>query len=43
MEIKEAVERAVTVVHPGEPGLHGIYGTIFTGTARRPKAATCAT
>ena len=31
MEIKDAVERAVTVAHPGEPGLHGIYGTIFTG------------
>jgi trans-L-3-hydroxyproline dehydratase len=31
MEIKHAVERAVTVVHPDEPGLHGIYGTIFTG------------
>ena len=31
MEIKRAVEAAVTVVHPDEPGLHGIYGTIFTG------------
>jgi proline racemase len=31
MAIKDAVERAVTVVHPREPGLHGIYGTIFTG------------
>jgi proline racemase len=31
MEIKHAVERAVVVQHPQEPGLHGIYGTIFTG------------
>jgi proline racemase len=31
MQIKHAVERAVRVEHPDEPGLHGIYGTIFTG------------
>lgn len=31
MEIKNAIERAVTVEHPMEAGLHGIYGTIFTG------------
>ncbi len=31
MEIKHAVEKAIRVEHPGEPGLHGIYGTIFTG------------
>jgi len=31
MAIKHAVEAQVTVVHPTEPGLHGIYGTIFTG------------
>jgi proline racemase len=31
MEIKHAVEKAVTVAHPGEPQLQGIYGTIFTG------------
>lgn len=31
MEIKHAVEKAVTVAHPAEPQLHGIYGTIFTG------------
>ena len=31
MAIKHAVEAAVRVVHPLEPGLHGIYGTIFTG------------
>jgi proline racemase len=33
MEIKAAVEAAVRVVHPEEPRLHGIYGTIFTGPA----------
>jgi proline racemase len=31
MEIKHAIESAHTVVHPLESGLHGIYGTIFTG------------
>jgi proline racemase len=31
MAIKTAVEAAVRVVHPTEPELHGIYGTIFTG------------
>jgi len=31
MEIKRAVEKAVTVLHPLEPQLQGIYGTIFTG------------
>ena len=31
MEIKHAVEKSVRVEHPNEPGLHGIYGTIFTG------------
>jgi proline racemase len=31
MAIKHAVESAITVVHPLEPGLVGIYGTIFTG------------
>jgi trans-L-3-hydroxyproline dehydratase len=31
MEIKHAVESAVTVQHPLEPQLRGIYGTIFTG------------
>jgi trans-L-3-hydroxyproline dehydratase len=36
MEIKQAVERAVTVEHPLEPQLHGIYGTIFTGQPSDP-------
>ena len=31
MAIKHAIEAAVPVVHPNEPGLRGIYGTIFTG------------
>jgi proline racemase len=31
MEIKRAIEAAHTVAHPLEPGLSGIYGTIFTG------------
>jgi proline racemase len=33
MAIKDAVEAAVRVAHPLEPGLHGIYGTILTGQA----------
>ena len=33
MIIKKAVEEAVTVVHPLESGLRGVYGTIFTGPA----------
>jgi proline racemase len=37
--IKESVERAVTVVHPGEAGLHGIYGVVFTGPPDDPAAA----
>lgn len=31
MEIKHAIEAAHTIEHPLEPGLSGIYGTIFTG------------
>src|SRR5688500_17778888 len=31
VDIRAQVEKAVTVVHPLEPGLHGIYGTIYTG------------
>ena len=38
MAIKHAVESAITVVHPAEPGLHGIYGTIFTGPPTKPGA-----
>ncbi len=31
MEIKHAIDAGITVAHPLEPGLAGIYGTIFTG------------
>ena len=31
MAIKNALEASLQIVHPTEPGLHGIYGTIFTG------------
>jgi trans-L-3-hydroxyproline dehydratase len=31
MEIKHAIESSQAIVHPLEPGLKGIYGTIFTG------------
>jgi trans-L-3-hydroxyproline dehydratase len=31
MDIKRAIEAAHIVAHPLEPGLRGIYGTIFTG------------
>ena len=30
MEIKRAVEKEVEVVHPGEPELRGVYGTIIS-------------
>ena len=40
--IARAIERQVQVVHPLEPGLTGVYGTIFTGPPRFP-ARTCAT
>jgi proline racemase len=36
MAIAREVEKAITVVHPLEPGLTGIYGTIFTAP---PQAA----
>jgi trans-L-3-hydroxyproline dehydratase len=38
MEIKDAIEAALTIAHPLEPGLHGIYGTIFTGPASDERA-----
>jgi trans-L-3-hydroxyproline dehydratase len=31
MEIKHAIESAHQIAHPVETGLHGVYGTIFTG------------
>ena len=33
MEIKRAIEQVHAIAHPLEPGLRGIYGTIFTGPA----------
>jgi proline racemase len=38
MAIKHGVEAQLTVVHPTEPGLRGIYGTIFTGPPTVPGA-----
>ena len=38
MVIAREVERVVSVVHPLEPGLTGIYGTIFTGPPTVPEA-----
>jgi proline racemase len=38
MEIKRAVEAAVTVEHPDDHDLRGIYGTIFTGPPDRDDA-----
>jgi proline racemase len=38
MAIKHAVESATPIVHPVEPGLKGIYGTIFTGPPADPAA-----
>ena len=37
-EISRAVESAIRVVHPVEPSVHGIYGTVFTGVPDRPGA-----
>jgi proline racemase len=38
MDIKHAIEAAQTIAHPIEPGLQGIYGTIFTGPPNDPQA-----
>ena len=38
MEIKQAVEKTVSVEHPLQPQLKGIYGTIFTGPPLDPSA-----
>ncbi|HKP51997.1 MAG TPA: trans-3-hydroxy-L-proline dehydratase [Chloroflexia bacterium] len=37
-EVKHAVEAAIDVVHPLEPDLHGIYGTIISGPPTAPDA-----
>jgi trans-L-3-hydroxyproline dehydratase len=34
MAIAREAEKLVKVVHPGEPGLTGVYGTIFTAPAQ---------
>lgn len=41
MAIARAVERAITVVHPLEPELTGVYGTIFTGPPSTPDGHLC--
>ncbi len=38
MLIAREVERLRKVVHPSDPGLEGIYGTIFTAPAQLPNA-----
>jgi proline racemase len=38
MAIKHELESKLTIVHPEEPLLHGIYGTIFTGQASSSEA-----
>lgn len=38
MQIAREVERLMPVVHPLEPGLTGVYGTIFTGPPSVPGA-----
>jgi trans-L-3-hydroxyproline dehydratase len=37
-DIGRAIETAHSIVHPLETGLHGIYGTIFTGPPNDPRA-----
>lgn len=37
-DIARKVEAAITVRHPHEAGLHGVYGTVFTGIAERQDA-----
>ncbi len=38
MDIARAVERLLPVAHPLNPGLEGIYGTVFTGMAEHGDA-----
>jgi proline racemase len=37
-DIKAALESSVTITHPAEPGLTGLYGVIFTGPPNDPEA-----
>ena len=36
--LARAVETAVPVTHPTEPGISGVYGTVFTGVAEGAEA-----
>jgi proline racemase len=38
MAIKRELDSTLTIVHPEQPLLNGIYGTIFTGPASSPDA-----
>jgi proline racemase len=38
MAIKDALESVIRVEHPLDPGLHGLYGTIFTAPPSREDA-----
>jgi proline racemase len=38
LEIKRALEKTQAIVHPLEPGLSGIYGTIFTAPSANSRA-----
>ncbi|MBW3634303.1 MAG: proline racemase family protein, partial [Chloroflexi bacterium] len=38
MEIKRLVEREMDVIHPEEPELRGVYGTILSGSAQAASA-----
>ena len=37
-EIRTALDRAVTVTHPSDPGMSGIHGVVFTGPPRSSSA-----
>jgi proline racemase len=38
LAIRDAVEAVVRVEHPSDPGVSGLYGTIFTGPPDNPRA-----
>ena len=38
MEIKQAIDETLTIAHPEQPLLRGLYGTIFTGPAESSDA-----
>jgi proline racemase len=37
-DIKASLEASVTIAHPADPGLTGLYGVIFTGPPHDPEA-----